>query len=72
MALLRFAIDVIYLDREGHCLKVVRDLRPYRFSAGGRRARAALELPSGTTERLDVKQGDTLVLETTTGDPVRL
>lgn len=58
MALMRFAIDVLYLDRENTVVKTVHSLRPYRISLGGRRAHAAIELPVGTLMRTQVERGD--------------
>jgi uncharacterized protein len=48
MMFMRFPIDVVYLDRDDAVLKTVRELKPYRFSMGGRKAKSALELPAGT------------------------
>lgn len=54
---MRFAIDVVYLDRDGMVLKVVRDLLPWRWSLGGRRARMVLELAAGEAKRLGIEPG---------------
>ncbi len=62
MFFMRFAIDVVYVDREERVVKLVSDLQPWRFSAA-RGARAAYELPAGTIARVDVEVGDQLVLE---------
>jgi uncharacterized membrane protein (UPF0127 family) len=61
---MRFAIDVIYADREGRVLKLVRRLRPWRTSwcVG---AKVALELPVGAIDRSGVEVGDHLVIEHT-------
>ena len=69
-AFMRFAIDVLYLDRDGVVLKCVPRLRPWRTSAsnmgrgvnGQRHVRAAhtLELAVGSIERLQVRPGDRL------------
>jgi uncharacterized membrane protein (UPF0127 family) len=70
MALMRFAIDVLYLDRGCRAAKLVSDLQPYRVSFGGRRAHAAVELPAGTLARLGVLQGDEILLEDESGSRV--
>jgi uncharacterized protein len=72
MALMRFAIDVVYLDREGRCVKLVSNLKPYRISFGGRRAHNAIELPAGTIARMNVEKGDELLFEDQSGEPVRI
>ena len=42
-----FPIDAIFLDREGHVVKVVRNIRPGRFFVwGGFRADRVLEVAS--------------------------
>jgi len=58
-AFMRFAIDVVFVDRDGVVRKIVRDLKPWRIAASPR-AYAAVELASGI-ER-DVVPGDRLVL----------
>jgi hypothetical protein len=60
MAFMRFAIDVVFLDRDNHVLKIVPNLRPWR-AAAQRRAHAALELPAGECERRGLRVGDRLV-----------
>jgi hypothetical protein len=57
MAFMRFAIDVLYLDRFGRVVKMVHHLPPWRFSAS-RRAKVTIELPAGTLLALDVRVGD--------------
>lgn len=65
MALMRFAIDVIFLDRENQVVKIVEQLKPYRVSLGGRRAHAALEVPAGTARRFDLQVGDRISFDET-------
>jgi uncharacterized protein len=61
---MRFAIDVIYANREGRVLKLVRDIKPWRMSwCMG--AKVALELPVGAIDRCGVQVGDHLVIEHT-------
>lgn len=58
---MRFAIDVVFVDRQGYALKVVRDLRPWRIAlAAG--ARAVIEMPAGSLRWGDVLPGDRLYL----------
>lgn len=53
---MRFPIDVVFVDKKGHIIRIVRDLPPWRL-AGGRRARVVLELPAGTCERANIAVG---------------
>ena len=64
MWFMRFAIDVVYADKEGRVLKLVRGIRPWRMSAC-RGAKVALELPVGAIDRAGVEVGDQLVIEHT-------
>ena len=58
---MRFAIDVVFVDRQGYAVKVVRDLRPWRIAlATG--ARAVIEMPAGSLRWGQVLPGDRLYL----------
>lgn len=63
MALMRFAIDVVFFDRHNRVVKLSRNLRPYRVAFGGRGAHAAVELPAGSLHARDVQRGDQLRFE---------
>lgn len=43
---MRYAIDVVFVDKQGHVLKLVEHLAPWR-AAGCWRAHAAVELAAG-------------------------
>ncbi len=58
---MRFAIDVVFLDRDLTVVDVVKDLRPWR-AAGRRGAKSVLELASGEAARRSVRRGDRLAL----------
>jgi uncharacterized membrane protein (UPF0127 family) len=59
---MRFAIDVVFLHRDGRVLKLSRELRPWRF-AGCRGASDVVELPAGTCDRVGIREGVRLSLE---------
>lgn len=61
MCFMRFAIDVLYLDREGRVVKTVDGLRPWRFSLGGTGAHQVVELTAGTLARAGTQRGDLIV-----------
>jgi uncharacterized membrane protein (UPF0127 family) len=58
-ALMRFPIDIVFLDKHLHVLKLVERLVPWR-AASAPRARAALELAGGEIARRGVEIGDAL------------
>ena len=62
MFFMRFAIDVVFLDRDWKVVAVTHRLRPWRVT-GARRAVAALELPAGTAAAVGVEEGDVLLRE---------
>jgi uncharacterized protein len=58
MFFMRFAIDVVFLDRSGKVLKVDRNLKPWRVSSMVFGARIALELPAGAATTSATEPGD--------------
>ena len=60
MFFMRFALDVVFCDRELEVLKVVRDLKPWK-TAAARGAKVVIELPVGAAA--GIEPGDRLVLE---------
>lgn len=60
-AFMRFAIDVVFVDREGTVVKVVRNLDAWRM-AGAWGAHAAIEFAAGTIVEGAVDVGDRLYL----------
>jgi hypothetical protein len=58
---MRFAIDVVFVDRQGYAVKIVRDLRPWRIAlAAG--ASAVIEMAAGSLRWGQVLPGDRLYL----------
>jgi uncharacterized membrane protein (UPF0127 family) len=58
---MRFAIDVLFVDRTGEVVKIVRALPPWRL-AGARRAHATIELAAGALQGSGVTCGDRLAV----------
>ncbi len=56
---MRFAIDVIFLDRSGRVLRVVERLAPWRI-AWTPGARTVIELAAGSVRRLGIVRGSLL------------
>ena len=61
MFFMRFAIDVVFVDKARTIVKIVPNLRPWRI-AMALRAKSALELPAGTAARLGLEPGMVLVV----------
>ena len=57
---MRFPIDVVFLDHEYVVVKVVNDVRPWRFAVA-RRAKAVLELSAGAAASARLTVGERLV-----------
>ncbi|OFW40810.1 MAG: hypothetical protein A3J29_00580 [Acidobacteria bacterium RIFCSPLOWO2_12_FULL_67_14b] len=58
---MRFPIDVVFVDRDGRAVRIVRGLAPWRFAIAPR-AHAVIELPAGILRARDVRVGDELYL----------
>jgi hypothetical protein len=59
---MRFALDLIYLDRNRRVVKVRGNVRPGRVS-GSLRAHSVIELPTGAIAASQTQRGDILDLE---------
>ena len=57
---MRFAIDVVFLDRGRTVVYVCENLHPWRISRVITGSRSVLELPTGTIARSQTKIGDQL------------
>jgi uncharacterized membrane protein (UPF0127 family) len=60
---MRFAIDVLHLDRYGEVVRVVPALKPGRLGPYVWRSRTVVELPAGVAASTDTRVGDRLVIE---------
>ena len=63
MLFMRFAIDVVFLNRQGRAIRIDRDLRPWRISSIVWGARKALELAAGAAARSQTEVGDQIIFE---------
>lgn len=60
---MKFALDVVFLDKAGRVLKLYPDLKPWRPYAGARKAHMTLELPVGTIAKSNTTVGDVIALQ---------
>jgi uncharacterized membrane protein (UPF0127 family) len=63
MFLMRFAIDIVFLDRNDVVIRICHALKPWRISPVVFRARKAIELEAGAAIRSDTRIGDSIVFE---------
>lgn len=61
MFFMRYAIDVVFVDKELRVTKVVSRLKPWRIVAWARGARDCIELRAGALEGTGTRKGDQLV-----------
>ena len=66
MCFMRFAIDVVYIDKEYKIIKVVKNLKPWVGLSMCRNAWATLEMTAGEAERCGLKLGSRLLSYSTT------
>ena len=59
---MKFAIDLVYMDKKNKVRKVCRAVPPWRLSAC-LSAHSIIELPAGTIERTGTQPGDELSIE---------
>ena len=60
-AFMRFAIDVVFVDREGEVLRIAEALPPWR-TASARGAKAVIELAAGAAAAAGLTAGQRLAL----------
>ncbi len=57
---MRFTIDILYLSKKFEVVALYQNLVPWRMTGIQYNAKAVLELPEGSIERLMLKKGDIL------------
>lgn len=62
MFFMRFPLDIAFIDEDGRVVRLYHGLRPWRMSRIVRRAKAAIELRSGTLAHAGVTVGDLLTM----------
>ncbi len=59
-AFMRFALDIVWLDRDGYVIGTRSNLKPWRLASGPRGSAHTLELPAGRLSSLRLQAGDRL------------
>jgi uncharacterized protein len=62
MLFMRFAIDVVFADREYRVVGLVENIMPFRISPYFWKAYYAIELPTGTIRMARIEKGDQLLV----------
>ena len=60
---MKFAIDVIFINRHNIVVGVVNSIKPFQMSPYFFRATAAIELPVGTIKESLTEKGDEIVIK---------
>jgi uncharacterized protein len=63
MFFMRFAIDIVFINRADKVIRISHNLRPWRLSPIVWGARKALELPAGCAAQSRTEVGDQIALE---------
>jgi uncharacterized membrane protein (UPF0127 family) len=63
MFFMRFAIDAVFIDKDGYVVRVHERLRPWRMARGGKHAHSVLELPAGRASFFNIRVGDRLSIK---------
>ena len=63
MFFMRFAIDVIFIDKNSMTVGLVKSIKPFRMSPYFFKACSAIELEAGTIERTKTLIGDQILFE---------
>ncbi len=71
MFFMRYAIDAVFVDKEGRVTKVARNLRPWRIVPWARGARDCLELRAGAAAESGTMPGDELRMVDDSHEPIR-
>jgi uncharacterized protein len=58
MFFMRFAIDIVFLDRRDRVVGIDRELKPWRVSSIAFGARKAIEIRAGASQRAQTEIGD--------------
>jgi uncharacterized protein len=63
---MRFPIDAAFLSPDGHVVRTVETLRPFRCTGIVTQAEGVLELPAGSLRKASVRCGDQIIFEPVT------
>jgi len=62
MFFMSIPIDVLHLDRQGHVIKILHGIKPWRLGPIVRKSAWVIELPAGAAARSGTQIGDVIVV----------
>jgi uncharacterized membrane protein (UPF0127 family) len=62
MCFMHFAIDAVFLNKEGRIVKIIEGIKPWQFVKPIKNAYSVIELPIGTIRRLGLTLGEVIKL----------
>lgn len=62
MLFMRFAIDVLFVDKNNRVVKAISSIKPFHFSPIYLKSKLAIELPADTISSTLTKEGDTILI----------
>jgi len=60
---MRFAIDILFLDKDNRLVKIIPSFKPFRLTAVYLKAVTTIELPAGASQAASVEEGDIIQFE---------
>ncbi|MCX5711208.1 MAG: DUF192 domain-containing protein [Candidatus Omnitrophica bacterium] len=60
---MRFAIDLLFIDKNSRVVRIIKEFKPFRISPICFRAAYVIEFPSGAIRPESVQPGDTISIE---------
>jgi uncharacterized protein len=62
MCFMHFPIDAVFIDKQNNIVHLVENLQPWRMVMPVKGAHSVIELPAGTIQNLNLKNGQSLDL----------
>lgn len=60
---MRFAIDLVFLDKDNRAVKIIPGLKPWRITGIYFNSRAVIEFPAGTLSSTPTQEGDIISIQ---------
>ena len=60
---MRFSIDILFINKGGKVVKCVANIPPFRLSPLSLSSRFVVELPAGTIQSTNTKEGDQIAVD---------